>query len=945
MIKRKILPPLFFLVFFLSALACAALADNAPPSADPPQPVDRYQAKVAGVVFDYPGKLPPDVYQLVEVKKGGPLSPRLIRDSIKLLYLKGLFKNIIAEGQNTPQGTVVTFRLIPKIRITRVKINGNKELPGKKIIARMALKEGDFIEPQRLKETNDAVLRLYRDNGFPQAKVRIEPKETSPLTGELLVDIEEGAPTIISGVSFTGGPVLPEKELVKIAAKVGIKPGGRLIKNNLDNAVTRLTDYYVKKDYVKADVEQRVTVSSGAAAAGFRINAGPKLEVKFDGNRKLSRKELNKVLTFWEDRDVSEDSVSENLDKLQKYYKKEGFYFVQVKSTMEESAAPPKVKVTFSIKEGPRATLEHVYLRGNKVLKTDLIKKSMALHGSGIIIKERVTDEAIKQDAERIRSLYESEGFLKARIKPEPIKFYDKDTRADVTFDIAEGPRTYVLSRRIIDGEGVPGKKVEAAIKQKVGEPFDPQRIKEDENNMISLFSNAGYTGATIDTGREFVDGGRGVKLSYVISQGSPVKVGRIILRGNVATKDRTVLREMLVKTGDPFDYEKILMSQQRIYRLGFFSQVRIKPVDPEKVESSKDLLVTVRERDAGRVEFGAGYGDWDRLRGFAQVGYINLFGLGHSISLRGDASFKETKAIATYKWPWFMGLNLNYRTSLVYLDADKPNYHIRDLIGITGFDKTFGKHVTSSLNYQYEKIKFGDIKAGAALAPEDKNKSNLASISPSIVFDFRDNPFNPTKGSVHALILKYASTFFGSTVNMLKATAQTSWYYPLYNGIIGGFSARGGIESSLGGALKIPISERFFIGGASSLRGYSYESVAPLNRFGNPVGGDSMAIFNVEVRFPLPYNFGLVTFLDAGNAWLLNKNILAGGAPGRTDLITRTGTGLEQSGTNGLRYGAGLGIRYETPVGPLRLDYGFKLNRRPGESAGELHFTLGQAF
>jgi outer membrane protein insertion porin family len=926
---RKIIRPFlcFLVLLVLPGMAQAAPAQEALPQG----------GKVAAVLFDYPGKLPPGIDQLVEVREGGPLSLRLVRDSIKLLYLKGLFKNIIAEGRDTPKGTIITFRLIPKLRITKIRFEGNDELSKKKIAPHMVLKEDDFIESRPIKASTKAVLKFYHDEGFPHAQVSLEPKELTPLTAELLVHIQEGPPTVISDVRVVGELGLPEEDLLKKAKKDDIKKGKRLRKDDLENAVTAISDYYVKKDYVKAEVEPKVTVSGDKAEVVFKVKAGPKLTVDFEGNDKLSRKKLKKVLTFWDDRDVSEDTVSENLDKLVDYYKKEGFYFVKITSRTEEAAAPPSVTVTFVIKEGPRSKLEHIILTGNETLKSDRVKKAMELRESGIIFKYRVTDDALKQDAERIRNLYESEGFLKAKVQPEPIKFTDNDTKASVTFAITEGPRTYVLSREIIDGDAVPKKKVEAAIKQKVGEPFNPQEVKADQNNILSHFSEAGYIGATMDTKKEFVDEGRGVNLSYVIKQGDPVKIGKIILRGNDAVKDKVVLRELLIKTGEPFDYEKILRSQQKIYRLGLFSQVRIQPVDPEKVESSKDMLVSVREREAGRVEFGAGYGDWDRLRGFAQVGYVNLFGLGHSISLRGDESFKQTKAIATYKWPWFMGLNLSYRTSLVYLNADKPNYHILDYIGITGFDKTFGDHITSSLNYQYERIKFSNIAAGAVLNPEDLNKSNLASISPSVVFDYRDNPFNPTKGSLHAVILKYASTYFGSTVNMLKATAQTSWYYPLYKDIIGAISVRGGIASSLQPVMDIPISERFFIGGASSLRGYAYESVAPLHN-GSPVGGDSMAIFNVEVRFPLPYDFGLVTFLDAGNAWLLNKNVRVTAEPGQAPSVL-------SSGTNGLRYGAGLGIRYKTPVGPLRLDYGFKVNRRPGESIGELHFTLGEAF
>jgi outer membrane protein insertion porin family len=928
---RKILRPFlcFLVLVVLPGMAQAAPAREASPRG----------GEVAAVLFDYPGKLPPGMDQLVYVKAGGPLSLRLVRDSIKLLYLKGLFKNIVAEGRDTPEGTVITFRLIPKLRITKIRFEGNDELSKKKIAPHMLLKEGDFIEPRPVKASTKAVLKFYRDEGFPHTQVSLEPKELTPLTAELLVHIQEGQPTIISGVTVTGELALPEEDLLKKAKKADIKKGKRLRKDDLENAVTAISDYYVKKDYVKAEVEPKVSVSGDKAEVVFRVKAGPKLAVDFEGNDKLSKKKkLKKVLTFWNDRDVSEDTVSEDLDKLVDYYKKQGFYFVKITSRMEEAAKPPTVTVTYVIKEGPRSKLEHIIITGNETLKTDRIKKAMELYESGIIFKERVTDDAVKQDAERIRNLYESEGFLKAKVQPEPIEFTDNDTEASVTFAITEGPRTYVLSREIIDGDGVPKKKIEAAIKQKVGEPFNPQQVKADQNNILNQFSEAGYIGATMDTKREFEDEGRGVDLSYVIKQGDPVKIGKIILRGNDAVKDVVVLRELLIKTGEPFDYEKILRSQQKIYRLGLFSQVRIQPVDPEKSESTKDMLVSVREREAGRVEFGAGYGDWDKLRGFAQVGYVNLFGLGHSISLRGDESFKQTKVVATYKWPWFLGLNLGYRTSLVYLNADKPNYHILDYIGITGFDKTFGDHITSSLNYQYERVKFSNIAPGAELNPEDLNKSSLASVIPSAVFDYRDNPFNPTKGSLNAVIIKYASTYFGSTVNMLKATAQTSWYYPVYKDIIAGISARGGIASSLAPVMDIPISERFFIGGASSLRGYAYESVAPLNRLKHPVGGDSMAIFNFELRFPLPYDFGLVTFLDAGNAWLLNKNVKVSAGLGRTPTVT-------SSGTNGLRYGAGLGIRYKTPVGPLRLDYGFKVDRRPGESIGELHFTLGEAF
>ncbi len=209
---------------------------------------------------------------------------RLVRDSIKLLYLKGLFKNIIAEGRDTPEGTIITFRLIPKLRISKIRFEGNDLLSKKKIAPRMTLKEGDFIESRQVKASTEAVLKFYHDEGFPHAQVSLEPKELSPLTAELVVHIQEGPPTIISEVRIVGEPGLPEEDLLKKAKKDNIKKGKRLRKDDLENAVTALSDYYVKEDYVKAEVAPKVTVSGDKAEVDFKVKAGPKLAVDFEGN-------------------------------------------------------------------------------------------------------------------------------------------------------------------------------------------------------------------------------------------------------------------------------------------------------------------------------------------------------------------------------------------------------------------------------------------------------------------------------------------------------------------------------------------------------------------------------------------------------------------------------------------------------------------------------------
>lgn len=884
------------------------------------------QRPVAGVLLDYPGELPKDVSTLVGINRGDEFSPKKVRGAIRLLYLKGIFEDIAVEGRDTETGVELVFHLVPRLRVSSVELEGNDGLSGKKVTGAMALGKGDFVEAALLSKSRDDILKLYRDEGFRGAQVSVTAEKSSPLEAELKVRITEGPPTMVSAVVLAGDLVLPEYE---VRNEIDIRPGARLRKEDLENLVKGVTDYYVKHDYVAVKVaEPAVSYTGPGAVVTLNVAAGPSLHVEFEGNEAFSDGRLRKVLTFWEDRDASEEAVSENLGKISEFYKEAGYYFAVLNSRMEQSAKPAAVSIVFSVLEGPRVCLERIGVSGNRGVTADDILGVMELKESSVFRCRPVTDEAVDSDVLRIKALYESMGYLKAEVSKE-LTFSKDGSSAVLDVRVDEGPMTQVKSVELKGNSGVASPEIMGVMKLKPGDRFNPQVVKDDQDAVLNLYSQKGFIHAKLDVEKTFSEDGKDVSVVYRVSEGLPVTVGRIVIRGNEDTKDAVILRELLIKTGGAYDFEKILRSQQRIFKTGLFSQARIQPVNPDKAERVKDLVVNLKERDAGAVEFGVGYGDFDKYRGFAEVSYRNLFGLAHRVSLRGEVSTKEYKALVSYKWPWFMGWPVDFRANLVQLDAQKPNYKIKDLVASAGFEKSIDTWLTASVFYQYEKIKL-NAPPNAVLAPEDKKKSNLASITPSVILDFRDNPFNPTKGSVHGLILKWASAYLGSKADFVKLTGQTSWYFPVYKGIVFGVSARGGIESNLTSKFNIPISERFFLGGASSLRGYTVDSVAPKIK-GTPAGGDTMALMNAEVRFPLPYGFGIVGFIDAGNVWFLNKDVKAAAD--------------SQDGMNGLRYGAGIGLRYDTPVGPLRLDYAFKLNRLPGESPGELHFTLGQAF
>jgi outer membrane protein insertion porin family len=264
----------------------------------------------------------------------------------------------------------------------------------------------------------------------------------------------------------------------------------------------------------------------------------------------------------------------------------------------------------------------------------------------------------------------------------------------------------------------------------------------------------------------------------------------------------------------------------------------------------------------------------------------------------------------------------------LVYSDEKNINSDTRQIYYETrrksasyGVEKTLD-HVKASLTYQYEGVNNYNVSPGAILSPEDVGYVLISSLNPALVWDLRDDIFNPRSGSVHGIVIKEALKKLGSEADFTKVSLQSSWYFPVGADSVLALSARAGMAWPHRNTTEVPINERFFLGGGTTIRGYTQDLVGPIAPDGTPTGGDSMLLFNVEYRWNVAKGFGFALFSDAGNVW--------------QDQTLRPFD---------LRASYGAGIRYGTPIGPLRIDYGRKINRRPGESPGELYFNIGQTF
>jgi len=886
-----------------------------------------------------PWPKPERLLPLVGFTAGDAFSRRAVRDGIALLYLKGLFTDIQVDAFPDGKGVRLVYTLLPITIIEKVKITGNDAVSTDEIKAALPWLEGRELREDRLPAIRERILALYQTEGYEAAEagiVAVPAKD--PYRVVLTISIEEHEPTIIDSITFTGNTVFSDRELLHVMKS---RPG-RPLKSGLllDTDRAAIVEKYREAEYPAARPGPvDMSFRDGKTAVRMQIIEGPRVQVRFSGNHAMSDKELNELLLIWSEHDASPAIIESSVEKIKTTYREEGYRDVVVTSTSTEEKGT--LDLAISVAEGPRLMVKRRTITGAAFLSPEELKDELDLQEPGWFTSHPFREDQLARDTEYLHDRYIDAGFLAVDVKSR-VDGAANNTEALVAFDVTEGTRTMVRSIVFEGNTVLSGAELQALLRLKAGVPFSERSVEEDRLRILSAYGSRGYLYARVDVERS--EEGSTIDLVFRIAEDQMVRIGRIILRGNERTHDHVILREVNVHPGDPYDYGAVLSGQQHIYRLGFFGLVRFEPLHPGEKEYRRDMLLTVEERPAGAVELGVGYGDLDRLRASAEVSYRNLWGQAQFLSLRVAASDIVEQAVVNFREPWFLNRRLEAGVRVAWSDEKRLNadtreiyYQTRKTEVATGLSRAYDNGLKLSLIYQYENVDNYNVRPAAILSPDDSGRVRVSSITPGVVLDLRDDPFNPRRGSLHGLAVKEALKMLGSQADFTKLTAQTSWFIPITRQSILALSGRGGVAFPQRDTKTIPIHERFYLGGVTTLRGYLQDSVGPAAKASDgkltPLGGESMVVFNAEVRLSQTEGFGLVLFYDAGRVR-------------RLDLANTTmPVGTVLTDPPPFRSSYGIGIRYNTPVGPLRLDYGQKIHRRSGETPGELHFSIGNMF
>lgn len=846
---------------------------------------------------------------------GVPLDEARITEGLKRSFRKGIFNSI----EVSLDGSTLTLLASEKMVVDRIRMT-SRIFGRRELLKELQLNRGTHATSDIIKERIVALEEYIRERGYHENAVHYNVNPLEPDNSmELDINIDEGPPTLIKNTTVFGPNPLKAKRVLRL------NEGDVFDTIALEEGIRRLKEYYRDQGYISPEIAPPEFVEGKLVV---RVREGSKLDYKIKALkggrflwvipvRAVPDKEIIETMPFLDEGVVNDNLIAEGVDRAIDLYRAKGYSDVQIAPIVRTIHGGKEIKLY--VNEGSKKKVRSFLISRNGKPVLERVKDILNnLEGSDY------QPIKLEEDTRIIKEFYRALGYRDTSVSE--AKFDIKGGFVDISVEVSTG-NMYSIGNILVSGNSkVKETLINEKVKLKKGDPFNEADIAKYKRELQSACRTLGLYYCTVRASREFTPDGVNVK--YEVSEGEMYYYGKTIVSGNRLIGFNTVRRHLKFKEGEPLDPDKLLQTKQRLTSLGVFSRV-----DTEIVWSgtnTADILIDVNESSPGNVDFGIGYGEYEGFRTFIGIGYRNLFGDADIGSIRLEASSLWRRYLLNYTEPYFLGRDLTSRTFFLReereqknIDTDETSYRVIKHTASTGLEKSLGKHVTASLFYEYSIVDTYDVKPGIILSKEDVGTVAISTLSPGIYYSTLDDPFDPSRGLLVGLTLKDAADYLLSDADFSKFTIKGNSYTRLGRDVVVAISLGGGLAETRGDTESIPLVERFYLGGRNSVRGFKQDLLGPRDSLGEPIGGSYFLLGNLEFRINLPGAWRTVIFGDCGNVWLDRDEV----------------------STSDLRCSAGTGLRYNTPVGPLRLDYGWKMNRLDTETPGEFHFSIGHVF
>jgi outer membrane protein insertion porin family len=848
-------------------------------------------------------------------------------------------------------GVVAVLVLRPVVRVSEVRLEGELGVRASAVRRELPQKEAEPLNEEKVVQGVFRLQDFYRDRGYLHAEVRVfvttnERTQRSVVTYR----VESGPRAKLADVQLDGS--LDPFQKPELIARLGIKPGDAYSRRAVRDSAERLQTWLIRKGYRTARVDspsEQIDAEKNIITLTYPLVVGPLVTLKVIGadERQLRKRDL---LPFLGDQGFDEALILQSTQRLKDDFQREGFYKVRIDWSPKRTAS--NLELELRIVPGTQYTLRQVTFTGNDSIDADRLtplmttaSRSLLNLGSG-----RLVDTQLKADLDNIGSYYALQGFAQAKVGPPQIQEHGDELR--LVIPVREGPRQQLVSLKFEGVEALAADDLRRRIPLKEGGPFHPYLLEQSLDVIRQAYRDKGYGEAQVsaqmgwNADQTLADG------TVQVFEGEQLVLDRVIVRGNRRTASEVIRRTLGVRPGEPISETRRLEIERDLYRLGIFSSVQVELLRSGLGSSDEDLIVRVEEGLPRRVSYSLGleYGSADaqkwRPRGGFSFVHNNVAGRAYSLRTDVRVSELDQDIRVLFDQPTIGRLPVPLAYSVFFFNETKDHWKVLRWGGRIEAVRTF-RDRRVSLAYDYRFVET-TIDPGFGLIDVDRQDRpyQLSSLVPTFLWDRRDDPVLSTRGWSSLVQLQYAFPIFEAKGDFLKLFVQQTQYLNLGRPGVVAMSLRAGgiepfrhidtIDPEIPPGLPnrdIFIDERFFAGGGTTHRAYGRDDLGVRNetlfaRTGSPqdfrpVGGNGLFLLNLEYRFPVAGPVQGVVFYDTGNVWADWRSV----------------------GFKDLKAGAGVGARYVSPIGPFRLDIGWKLDPESGEPHHAVTLTFGNPF
>jgi outer membrane protein insertion porin family len=672
------------------------------------------------------------------------------------------------------------------------------------------------------------------------------------------------------------------------------------------------------------DIRVEVETFEGGIKLVYVIKEKPSVRrVDLQGNQEVEDEKLTEQLT------VSPGSIADtvliqgNADIIRTIYQDEGYALAVVVPIVRE-LDERNVLVTYQIIEGPKVKVETIAIEGNEAFSDKKIKKHMETSErrwwklSQFMTQKGFYDKkVISQDMERIKALYHNDGFIKAEVLEPKVEISEDRESMSISVRVLEGDRFTVSSVGFAGNTVFLQDELNMVVDTESGAVISRATLGKDVSTLTGMYTEKGYALANVYPDIQPDEERDEAAVVFRVDEDHVYHVRRINISGNQSTMDKVIRREMVLNEGDVFNSKFLKRSHQKLTNLNFFEEVKFNPA-PNVKEKTLDVDVEVAERSTGLLNVGGGYSTTDKILGMVDVTQANLGGRGQYLKFKSEFSSRSLTFEVSFREPWFLDRPVSLDVGAYRTERDYSSYSKKATGGSLGVGRKFWDYWQVRGAYRYEWAEVFDIDENATSVIRDQEgTSDTSSITPSIVRDSRDNFLDPHTGSRNSVSTTIAG--LGGENKFWTIDLDSSWFFPVTERTTFGVRGRYGFATGIAGE-ELPLWERYYAGGISTIRGV--RDVGPRDDNGEYIGGEQRLLFNVDYVFPLVPSAGLKggIFFDAGTAW-----------DGSWPFV--------------MRETAGAGIRWVSPIGPIKVDWAYVLDRKSGEDEYKWEFAMGTFF